>query len=64
LCKLVKNWWIHPLPATLISGTISSSFSFFIGMYIHGKTKDPLVESRWFFLTLGNGIVCVVSFFL
>jgi hypothetical protein len=33
-------------------------------MYIHGKTKDPLVESRWFFLTLGNGIVCVVSFFL
>ena len=65
---LVDHWFIHPLSATMISGTVSSSFSFFIGMYIHGRTKDPVIESRWYyewlFLTIGNGIVCIISSFL
>lgn len=65
---LEKRLGVPNLSATLISGTISGSFSFFVGLLLHEKTKDPRGRSVWYWqwaaLTAGNAVVCVLSFFV
>jgi hypothetical protein len=65
---LVERFGIPDLSATLISGTISGSFSFFVGLFLHEKTMDKNNRDQWHYqwlaLTAGNTIVCVLSFFV
>ena len=65
---LINHLYITNLSATIISGTISSSFSFFVGLCLNEKTKNPHSRINWFHqwmaLTLGNISVCIISLFI